>query len=143
LDYTFDGFVYLPVETVSASGNSESELNYSVRVQSNDTKQRYYRLKMVDIDGAFEYTDLLSSKNCLGNTGLISNAIQTESTIIVSTAEEANVKFVNQLGQVVFEGSTDDQYLTLNKSGIGSGVYYIICETQEGIQELRKMFVIN
>ncbi|MFT6923284.1 MAG: hypothetical protein ACJA1C_002294 [Crocinitomicaceae bacterium] len=143
LEYTYDGFVYWHVETVAASGNSEAELNYNVRVQNNDNKQRYYRLKMVDTDGTFEYTDLLSSKHCLGNTNLISNAIQTESAIIVSTSEETNVKFVNQLGQVVFQGWTDDQYLTLDKSGIGSGVYYIICETQEGIQELRKMFVAH
>ena len=127
LEYTYDGFVYWHVETVAASGNSEDELNYNVRVQNNNHKQRYYRLKIVDTDGAFESTDLLSNKHCLENTNLISNAIQTESTIIESTAEEANIKFVNQLGQVVFEGSTDGQYLTLDKSGIGSGVYYIIC----------------
>ncbi|NRA13710.1 MAG: hypothetical protein HRT57_17350, partial [Crocinitomicaceae bacterium] len=141
LDYTYDGFVYYPIEKVDASGDSESELNYSVRVQNNDLKQRYYRLKMIDTDGEFEYTDLLSSKNCLGNTGLISNTIQTSSTIVVSTAQEARVTFINQLGQIVFEGSTDEQYLTIDKSGTGTGIYYIICESPEGIQESLKIFV--
>ncbi|MFT7073848.1 MAG: hypothetical protein ACJAX3_002848, partial [Patiriisocius sp.] len=97
LEYTYDGFVYFPIETINAAGDSESELRYNVRVENNEMKQRYYRLKMVDTDGEFTYTDLISSKNCLGNSNLISNSIQTETTIVISTAKEASVKFINQL----------------------------------------------
>lgn len=141
LDYTYDGFVYYPVETVNASGNSETEISYSVRVDNTDSKQRYYRLKMVDTDGEFEYTDLVASKTCIENNNLISNAIQTSNSIVVSTGEEAEIKFINQLGQVIFTGSTDQQFLTIDKSVLGSGVYYIIAETTDGLQESSKMFI--
>ena len=143
LEYTYDGFAFFPVETVQASGNSESELEYSVRVQMNDPKQGYYRLKIVDNDGEFEYTDIISSKHCLGNSGLISNAIQTETTIVVSTSEEVTVKFMNQIGQVILEKSTDDQFLTIEKSAIEVGIYYILCESPDGKQESRKICVVQ
>lgn len=141
LDYTYDGFIYYPVETVDAAGKSETEMNYSVRINNTDTKQRYYRLKMVDADGEFKYTNLLASKSCTENSTLISNAVQTSNSIVISTGEEANIKFVNQLGQTIFEGSTNQQFLTVDKSVFGSGIYYIVAETATGMQESSKIFI--
>ena len=141
LDYTYDGFVYYPVETIKAAGNSETELNYSSRITNNDIIQRYYRLKMVDNNGEFEYTDLLSSKTCLNNTTLISNTIQHLNTIMVSTSQETVITFINQLGQVIYSGATDNQYLTINKADLGSGTYYIVAESENGEQESTRIFI--
>lgn len=143
LDYTYDGFIYYPVEVVDAMGHSETEVSYNVRVQNNDNKQRYYRLKMVDNDGEFKYTDILSSKTCFENVNLISNTIQTSNTIVVGTSEEASIRFVNQLGQTIYTGSTNEQFITIDKSEIGSGIYYIIAETANGNQESSKVFVAH
>jgi len=141
LEYTYDGFVFYPVGTYDATGNSETEIEYNARVKQNDTKQRYYRLKMVDTDGSFEYTDLIASKSCFNSSTLISNTVQNSNSIVVSTSEEASIKFINGLGQMIYSGTTEEQFITINKSTLGSGIYYIIAETASGIQESSKIIV--
>lgn len=143
LDYTYDGFIFYPVATVDAAGDSEEEKNYSARATQKDNKQRYYRLKTVDLDGEFEYTDLLSSRSCNGNTSLISSASQISETILINTSEDATIKFLNQLGQVVYENVTQNQMLSINSSLLGSGIYYILAETAHGRQESNKMYVTH
>jgi hypothetical protein len=141
LEYTYDGLVFYPVETVDATGGSESEIKYATRVSSQDTKQRYYRLKIVDEDGYFEYTDLISSKICTSNSTLIHSSVQNESSLIIGTSEDAAIKVINQLGQVVFIGETNNNIVTVDKSILTNGIYYIIAETANGIQESGKVMV--
>ena len=60
-----DGFNFEFIGKVKAAGNSNTEQNYSMLDRSipNSRNQQdvfYYRLKMVDLDGQFEYSDVRS-----------------------------------------------------------------------------------
>ena len=65
LESTHDGLLFEPVKKVQAVGNSHSANQYEVRLDPTTSATRLYRLKMVDIDGKFEYSSLILRNNCL------------------------------------------------------------------------------
>lgn len=60
-----DGFIFEYIDQVTAAGNSNIEQHYALidrTIPTTRNKQDvyYYRLKLVDLDGSFEYTDVRS-----------------------------------------------------------------------------------
>lgn len=63
IERSYDGQVFSKIGTVAAAGNSSATNNYSYTDRYITQKINYYRLKMIDKDGHFEYstTILLNS----------------------------------------------------------------------------------
>jgi hypothetical protein len=64
IEYTTDGQLFSPLQTIQASGNSEVPIEYTIVDQHKWDKQVYYRLTSVDLDGALEYSELIAAFNC-------------------------------------------------------------------------------
>jgi len=143
LEYSYDGLVFIHEEKVEAVGMSQSEQNYAVSVKSDDPKQRYYRLKIVDEDGKFEYTDLIASDRCAYTNELISGIYQDANSMTITTHEEVEITVLNQLGQTIYLGSTTNNTAQMNTQNITAGVYFILAKNANGIQQSKKVFVHN
>lgn len=142
LEYTYDNFVFQPVGTVDAIGNSQTTQYYSHSIEREDDRQRYYRLKIIDKNGAIDYTDIIAGQNC-GKNELIQNVIQSESELIISTSKNANVRVINQVGKDIFNQATINNTCVLSKSQLSVGVYFIQVIDENGIQETRKIMIFN
>jgi|GEM_PF-5612568 len=57
-----DGYTYEEIGTVKASGYSTQNRNYIFYDRSPLLKHNYYRLKMIDLDGTFTYSDVVYLK---------------------------------------------------------------------------------
>ncbi|MGB0915277.1 MAG: lectin-like domain-containing protein [Crocinitomicaceae bacterium] len=143
LEYTYNGLVYYPVETIKAAGTSQTEMEYSIDVETKDTKQRYYRLKMVDTDGMYEYTDIISSKRCAYSNKLINELIQKDGLLTVSTNKEVTITMTNQIGQIVKQGKSIEGITTFNSGALNAGIYFILVEDKNGQQESEKVLLNN
>lgn len=64
LEYTFDGQLFYPLQHVSASGNSETPIEYNFTDPASYDKQVYYRITSVDQDGKEDYSELISAFRC-------------------------------------------------------------------------------
>lgn len=143
IEYTYNGLVYFPVETIKAAGTSQTELDYSVNVSSEDIKQRYYRLKMVDTDGMYDYTDIISSKRCAYSENLINEIIQKNGQLSISSHKDVSVTLTNQIGQIVKKGNSNNGLTIFDSSTINAGIYFILVEDENGIQESEKVMITN
>lgn len=143
IEYTYNGLVYFPVETIKAAGTSQSELDYSVNVSTEDVKQRYYRLKMVDTDGMYDYTDIISSKRCAYSENLINEIIQKNGQLSISSHKDVSVTLTNQIGQIVKKGNSNNGLTIFDSSTIKAGIYFILVEDENGIQESEKVMITN
>jgi|GEM_PF-1965398 len=109
--YSKDGFSWISIGTVAAAGNSSVEKNYSLIHGNPSAGSNYYRLKQVDINGDFVYTDIREI-NFSSGTGikilpnpvvsklyLNSNTATTFKSVILLTAEgkqlEQHEKFIS------------------------------------------------
>src|SRR6202012_2934437 len=59
IDRSFDGTVFLPIGNVAAAGNSTSTRNYTFTDPSLTRDTNYYRLKEIDLDDHFTYSNVV------------------------------------------------------------------------------------
>ena len=60
VEKTYDGSSYSEVATLSGAGNSKRQLYYTTYDYEVSSEICYYRLKQVDFDGVYTYSDLIS-----------------------------------------------------------------------------------
>jgi hypothetical protein len=142
LEYSYDGVVFVPIAEIDAIGFSDQLIDYSTSVETNDPKQRFYRLKIVDMDGGFEYTDMIASNGCgISSAELISTISTSKEALTISTFENVSYTFVNQLGQTLLVGKTVGQNLVITTQNFAKGVYFLTVQSDSGTSEVRKVYV--
>jgi hypothetical protein len=62
VERSFDAVNFEAIGTVAAAGNSNLELSYSLIDEHPQIGNNYYRLKTIDIDGSFEYSEIINLK---------------------------------------------------------------------------------
>jgi len=131
----------------SKNGNSTSVQNYDFMHRSTVKGINYYRLKQVDYDGAFEYTDIRSI--VFGNAnGLTIYPNPTSSILNVKIPagmdENSVIEIVNAAGQVVrslSNANLTSNVLELNVNDLALGYYFIQIRTSADL--FREQFVIT
>jgi hypothetical protein len=66
IEKSFDGINFRKIGFVAGAGNSNSTRTYSFTDPQRAVEFNYYRLKLVDIDNTFEYSDVVLVKNAFG-----------------------------------------------------------------------------
>lgn len=128
IERSSDARVFTSIGKVEGAGTSNRTIDYTYTDEIPLSGTSYYRVKQVDLDGKFEYSDVVSS------TGIISYNIKLKNrnnALEINTlAEGYNVYIYNTAGQMVesHTGLNNDQFIDLHN--LESGVYII--KTQHG-----------
>ncbi len=94
---------------------------------------RYYRLKIIDFDGSFEYSNIISvHRAAVASLNLYPNPTTQDINIEFKTPNNSvtEIKVVDILGRIVFEKSISTviggfQSLKINMEGFASGSYFV------------------
>lgn len=139
-----DGINFSKIGSVSAKGNSNNIINYSFTDKAlpyeNSQQQLFYRLKMVDKDGHFTYSKIMSvyissvllsikispnpAKNILQITGL-------------NPFAAATISIINFSGNVIKKTIAKDNNYFIDVSNLPAGMYYIRVEENKKITNLK------
>ena len=135
------------------NGTSNETINYSFVDKNPFFGQSFYRLRQVDFDGQFEYSNVVSVKNeFTGKTieALIfpNPTLQGEINLKVLTANKENkisIKIINMAGEIFYRKIHDPEYFAVERpleihQKMGSGIYIMIIE-QNG-QAFKKKIII-
>lgn len=100
-----DGRIFLPIGTTNAAGNSSYENSYQFTDQTPLSGANYYRLKMVDKDAKYQYSQVLQLyQNSV--TGLLAmpNPFLSEINIQIrlDKKEEGYIRIIGENGKVVY-----------------------------------------
>lgn len=132
-----DGISFEKIGTVEGAGNSTVALSYSLMDEQPVYGISYYRLKQVDYDGAFEYSNIVAV-NIAGATATINmypNPAQGNVNIAVANIEgDVNITIYNQTGVQVYsdkiETSSSRARLAINTQNLlPAGVYFVNVHT--------------
>lgn len=142
---------YEPIGTVKSSLHSNEKIDYSYYDNNLPTGHLYYRLKQVDIDGAYVYSDIVHINNIKDNSitpYLLSNIIKQGSPIQVYfpnkyDAIRSQVSIYTALGNKIssLEREPSNKQLSISSNEIPPGLY-ILHVTEDGIVKKMK-FVIH
>ena len=130
---------------VAAAGNSSNKLHYSFTDKEPNTGINYYRLQMVDKDGSFTYSNILSVniKPPLGisiHPNPVSDLLHIQFSN--SKTEKVTLQIANAQGQVLLQQYANAligiNSFTVNTSNLAKGMY-IFSITNHDLQN--KIFI--
>jgi hypothetical protein len=135
-----DGVKWQTLSTVPAVGNSNSTEEYNT-IDLNVAVVNYYRLKQVDIDGDYTYSQIIRIRsNTKEKAGirLYPNPVINEATVTINSETKlaAHIKVYNQSGiklnhlqRQLIAGSNNIPIAGINRLPAGS--YFIIVEDEQ------------
>ncbi|HEX8331463.1 MAG TPA: T9SS type A sorting domain-containing protein, partial [Segetibacter sp.] len=130
-----DGQTFAKIRTVQASGNSSSQVNYSLADDRAQSGSNYYRIKSIDNNGAVEYSSVVrvnvekgSGAITIYPNPLVNNTISLQLTNIKKG--KYTITLMNKLGQLLYrsrvdlEGGSSTHTLRINSS-FPKGIYHL------------------
>ena len=131
-----DGVLFESVGTVSASGTTSRRADYTFtdpRVTAAGTPSLLYRIRQVDVDGAFQFSKVqeinLDGPEETLTISVYPNPSSEKVTIDIGYVGQSQLRVMNTNGQVVYSLSLDEssnsERLVLPINGWASGIYYV------------------
>lgn len=153
IERSADGENWEEAGTVSARGNSAVVTDYSFTDEHPLTGTNFYRLKMVDLDNSFGYTEVKVIR-----TGVISGvsffpnpardyvniSLGAAGNTSLSAGVHVTIRLINTAGQVMQEKQADAGAGVIVTFPIGNsspGVYFLSVVGEDGFRETRQLMV--
>ena len=125
---------------VKGDGNSYRRLDYSFTDDSPEIGLNYYRLKSIDLDGTFEYSDVILVR-FTSNVKLLVSPNPTLGIISIKTSLPTtgglNYEITSQYGVVVLSGSLEAYNTQIDLQGLNKGIYIIRLVDLPGVKAKR------
>lgn len=127
------GGAFTKAGTVTAAGNSSTIQNYTFSQKSELNPAGYYRLKMIDKNGEFSYSNIITLSH--GINGSIKAFYNNDGKQIViqnTTNAVCNWQLFAANGSLVKKGTSAGGNITIPASGMAAGVYILNCQSKNG-----------
>lgn len=146
IERSSDGISFLKLQQLRAAGNNPGRLDYEAYDAEPFYGTNFYRLKMVDLDGQFTYSDIVAIKiNATGSKALIfpNPAVKELHVQIPSTVQEmCTLRITDASGRLVKEKQVqlnNSRYsFTWDIQNLGSGIYWLTIDRRGG-RETKKL----
>jgi hypothetical protein len=140
-----DGKNFKLVGNVKANGNTNVTSTYNftdVNALTNNNKV-YYKLKSVDVDGTFEWSNMVivaANDNNNATIDVYPNPFNNNITLSLVDNTPANIEVVTMEGVNVFNTTTNNNssFANINLTQLTNGVYFIKV-TQNGNTSVQKL----
>ncbi|GAA4439606.1 hypothetical protein GCM10023091_22060 [Ravibacter arvi] len=146
VERSLNGKSWTKAGLVSARGESNAVLNYSFNDVNTVKGINYYRLKMIDRDGAFEYSPVVSLRFRSGSQPAVSVFPNPASEVLfiknIDGSEVAELAIVNQTGGRVLTANRYDASSGVDIRNLKTGLYVIRYTLKSGEQKSLK-FLVN
>ena len=149
VERSYDGRTFEAVGNVAGNGNSQHQIEYSYTDAFVSKVQNtvYYRLKQVDFDGAYEYSDIRVVRfDAVGNDMQLvayPNPMNDELNVMLSlpSGEKYQLQVTNPQGALVHQKNHvfSSGLHTLDLSQWNSGVYIVEVISDRGSEHIKVM----
>jgi hypothetical protein len=92
IERSLNGTSYTKIGSINAAGNVSTKTNYSYSDKNVTTGINYYRIKLVDIDGSYQYSKAIAIKrnsNAVAGTKILTNPFQDKLVVELLVVNEA------------------------------------------------------
>jgi hypothetical protein len=136
-EYSTDGIVYYPFETVAAMGNSTGPVHYETSVKI-PAEAQLFRLKMIDEDGAFEYSPSVARQHCI-TSGLIASQFSSLGSTHFTFSEPCRVEILDMTGKTLIHSEQYSNEISIHD--LATGIYIVKASNLSGDLESRKVLI--
>lgn len=129
LQSSHDHTLWNTIGTVSAMGNSSQTKKYSFsHIPIVSHTHHYYRLKMIDLDGTYEYSDIASIRSSISKEKLSVSPNPFTNQITLNEASTFSV--IDSYGKIVY--TTQNNQSQIDLSFLPAGLYYLKLKEKSG-----------
>lgn len=130
IERSLDGVNFEIIGFVKGNANSNRVNKYSF-IDANHTSA-FYRLKQIDFDGKFDYSNIISVQ---GNDLLIDITPNPFNNVIDinSNGHLVNVEVIDITGKIVITETINGNKTTLNTASLNNGVYFVRINNGESV----------
>lgn len=141
---------FATIATKAENGNSASALNYQYSDVRPLSGTNYYRLKQIDKDGKFNYSDIVTLKSKATDIRISSvypNPSRNELNLVIAspTLEKATIVVTDLTGKVILQRATQlvagDTQELLNVQSLSAGTYMVKIICANGCETAVQRFV--
>jgi Secretion system C-terminal sorting domain len=147
IERSADGTVWNTIGTVEAVGNSSTETTYSYTDASPLTGTNYYRLKMVDLDNSYGYTNITVVRmTVVSNISFFPNPARDFVNISLgeTAGSDVTIRLINQSGQVLQEKRVqggNGTIVSLPLQQYAAGLYILSVSQSDGSRQSNKILI--
>jgi hypothetical protein len=148
IEKSLDGVTFRKIGFVKSAGNSNVTRNYTFTDPQRAVEYNFYRLKMVDMDNTFEYSDVVLVKNAgiQQDVFIAGNPVADKLTLQFARLPEGNVSVTiyDMKGSRIYQkqfGSITQPALQvdLKNKALSNGIYSVKVETGGKVYSLKMM----
>ncbi len=126
-----DALSWMDLGTVAAQGFSTEVINYLHVDRQPAVGNNFYRLKMLDLDGSFEYSSVVNVPFRSGeDIRVYPNVSQNQITVDFGSQSPGRFHIIDAYGKVWRTVVTEDVRAEVDISNLSSGMYYLHFEDQ-------------
>ncbi|GAB2835347.1 T9SS type A sorting domain-containing protein [Ferruginibacter profundus] len=128
VERSVDGRTWNTIATVAAAGNSSHRIDYAIYDNAPMRGINYYRLKEVDKDAKYDYSDI---KKALFNSNYTAEVVPNPAKDFINVYiartgnQQATVQVLNADGKMVYKTNTTQSHLQINTTGMSKGLYLV------------------
>lgn len=139
-----DASQFQPIASLKGIQSSKENLSYNYLDKKPGNGLNYYRLKLVDIDGHFEYSKILSITNDRETAINIYPNPATDYFILENAGNDLDaVNIFDALGkQINLNVTRNNGQLRINTSAVATGSYFVTWQ-KNGVKYTRKIVVVH
>ena len=129
-----NGVIWETITELTAAGNSNRPVSYTVEDYEPSAGMNYYRLKQVDFNGTFSFSNIaivINSKNSEATNFMVyPNPVSDQLTI--RNAEFARVILVNEFGRIIYDDYIPPGVHALNFENMQKGIFLLRAISENG-----------
>lgn len=127
VERTVDGKTWKKIGQVQGAGNSSTILNYNFTDIKPEIGVNFYRLKQVDYNGTFDYSEIRSVNFNDKITGIsvFPNPSDGRIDIVLTPDLFGSLSITDASGRMVFEKDIQNTHSVLDLSNLAEGMYFI------------------
>jgi hypothetical protein len=132
VEHSTDARNFVEIAKVEGQGNSNIEYYYSHTDKFPDSGINYYRLKQIDFDGTFSYSEIISidvDKNTTKPFVIGNSLSKNEVTLIFNETPKENTRLevFNASGIMFYQNKINPEtaYLSIDISAFEPGMYFV------------------
>ncbi|MCW3119790.1 MAG: hypothetical protein JWM28_3872 [Chitinophagaceae bacterium] len=141
-----NGVSWTSIGTVKAAGESSSLINYTFTDKNANGSILYYRIKQVDLDGAYIYTQVATIKSTDSNAA-IKVTSTSKNTLLINFSQQVKSKVMMRLisasGQVVSQQdvSNPSGQIVFATTNHASGIYIVNITDANGLSIAKQILL--
>jgi len=125
-----NGTTWSAITTIQAAGESSNLINYSYTDKNANASILYYRIRQVDLDGAYIYTSVAAIRSAKTNAE-IAVTPASKNTLLINFSQQVKTNVVIRLlsvsGQLIAQQNVSNPsgQVVFNVANTGTGVYVV------------------